>query len=297
MKYSNYFIAIVISTFLCSCFSAKGLPIKEVKGETIIQTETKEDIETEIEDSTESIEGKTEGAVELGVEIQDDVQTDYVTINPLLDHSTWDALLKKHVADNGDVAYKGFKNDIQKLNKYVTYLASQIPTESWSINEQLAYFINVYNANTIKLIADNYPTKSIKDINNPWMKNRLKIGDKDYSLADIENGILRKMNEPRIHFAINCASFSCPKLLNTAYTANNVQDLMERATLEFINNVNKNKLTTNAPKISEIFKWYKSDFTENGSVIDYINRYATTKTSADTKVQYIDYNWNLNEQN
>src|SRR5690606_8831711 len=110
-----------------------------------------------------------------------------------------------------------------KLNTYVDYLSTQIPQDNWSKDELLAYYINVYNANTIKLILENYPTKSIKDIKNPWLKNRVKIGDKDFSLADIENGILRKMDEPRIHFAINCASFSCPKLLNTAYTANNVE--------------------------------------------------------------------------
>ena len=152
------------------------------------------------------------------------------------------------------------------------------------------------NANTIKLIIDNYPLKSIKDISNPWLKNRLKIGDEDYSLADIENGILRKMNEPKIHFAINCASISCPKLMNTAYTAENVQDLMKQATEEFINNSEKNKLSTNSPKISEIFKWYKSDFTENGTIINYINQYANTKISEGAKINYIEYNWGLNDQ-
>lgn len=292
MKYSNYFIVIIISAFLCSCFSAKGLPIKEVEAETTVQTEAKKEVEVE-----EAMENEAGDQTELDVAIGDHVEIDYVTINPLLDHSTWDNLLKTHVATNGDVDYKGFKNDAKLLNDYVNYLASQVPSKSWSVNEQLAYFINVYNANTIKLIVDNYPTKSIKDISNPWMKNRLKIGDTEYSLADIENGILRKMNEPRIHFAINCASFSCPKLLNIAYTAENVQSLMERATSEFINNTDKNKLTPNAPQVSEIFKWYKSDFTDNGTIIDYINTYAKTKVSANAKVDYLNYNWSLNEQN
>lgn len=256
MNYLKYSLILLIGLSTYSCFSAKGLPIKEVKEQTSAQTS-----------------------------------------NEQLDHSYWNDLLKKYVDDNGNVDYKGFKTESKQLNEYIDYLASKVPSENWSINEQLAYFINVYNANTIKLIIDNYPLKSIKDINNPWMKNRLKIGDKDYSLADIENGILRKMNEPKIHFAINCASYSCPKLLNIAYTSENVQELMELATREFINNSNKNKISSNNPKLSEIFKWYKSDFTENGSLIDYINQYSKTPVSADAKIDYIEYNWNLNDKN
>lgn len=292
MNYLKHIIFLIATATLLSCFSAKGLPVKEVKDQAPIdETVT----ETSMEDNDEDVEEDTDEDLDDSM-VEDDVQTDDVTMNPMLDHTPWDKLLKKYVAKNGDVDYKGFKKDSQKLNDYVNYLASKVPAESWTVNEQLAYFINVYNANTIKLIVDNYPTKSIKDINSPWLKDRLKIGDEDYSLADIENGILRKMNEPRIHFAINCASYSCPKLLNTAYTADNVQDLMERATKEFINNSDKNKLSADNPKISEIFKWYKSDFKDNGSVIDYINQYAETKISTDANVDYVDYNWSLNEQ-
>lgn len=283
------FKALIIIAFvsLTSCFSAKGLPIKEAK------EDSKESVET-IENTNEK--QNTNEAITVDVTTED-VHIDKQIDEPKVDHSAWDNLLKKYVADNGDVNYKGFKKDIQSLNDYVNYLSTQVPSENWTLNEQLAYFINVYNANTIKLIADNYPTKSIKNINNPWLKDRIKIRDKDFSLADIENGILRKMNEPRIHFAINCASFSCPKLLNTAYTANNVQELMERATREFINNPSKNKLGKEEVKISEIFKWYKGDFTEKGSVIDYINQYSDIKIFPNAKVNYIDYDWRLNEHN
>lgn len=258
MNYSKYALTLFIVLTTYSCFSAKGLPIKEVKENTTSKTQTE---------------------------------------TTTLDHSAWNTLLQKYVADHGNVDYKGFKTESKKLNDYVDYLASKVPSEDWNINEQLAYFINVYNANTIKLIVENYPIKSIKDISNPWMKNRIKIGNKDYSLADIENGILRKMNEPKIHFAINCASYSCPKLLNTAYTSENVQELMEKATKEFINNSEKNKLSVNNLKLSEIFKWYKSDFTENGSLIDYINQYAETPISTEAKIDYIEYNWDLNDKN
>lgn len=248
---------LAITLLLNSCFSAKGLPVKTVD-------------ETSTNNSSNSI---------------------------TIDHSSFDALLKKYVASNGDVNYSGFKAETNKLSNYISHLEQQFPGEDWSVETQLAYFINVYNANTIKLIIDNYPTNSIKDISNPWLKNRFTIAGKDFSLAALENGILRKMNEPRIHFAINCASASCPKLLQEAYTTSNVMDLMESATKEFINNSAKNELSSNKAKISEIFKWYKSDFTDNRTVLDYINKYSNTKVRSNTEIEYLDYDWSLNKQN
>ncbi len=220
----------------------------------------------------------------------------YGNENHSVDHSIWDQLLKKYVADNGKVNYKGFKQDAKLLNGNIDYLATKIPSENWIKQEKLAYFINVYNANTIKLIIDNYPTKSIKDIKNPWSKNRIKIGEEDFSLEDIEHKILRKMNEPRIHFAINCASASCPKLLNIAYKADNIETLLEKATKDFISDSDKNKISKENVQLSKIFDWYKKDFTKNGSLIDYINQYCKFKIDSDAKIYYLDYDWNLNEQ-
>lgn len=215
-----------------------------------------------------------------------------------LDHGAWDKLLKKHVKDDGLVDYKGFKSDNDDLNEYITFLSEQKPNENWIFEEQLAYFINVYNANTIKLIVDNYPVESIKDIDatlSPFLKKIITIGDKQLALADIEKGILQKMNEPRIHFAINCASISCPKLLNEAYTAENVDELMTKAAREFINS-EKNDISESNPKISEIFKWYKKDFLkESESIIDYINQYSDVKIKQGTAITYKTYDWNLND--
>ena len=212
-----------------------------------------------------------------------------------IDHSLWDHLLKQYVADHGDVNYKGFKQDVDLLNTYINQLSTTIPSEHWSKQEQLAYYINVYNANTVKLIIDHYPIKSIKDIKNPWSKKRIYIGDKNYSLSEIENDILRKLDEPRIHFAINCASKSCPKLLNVAYTAENVDSLLELTAKEFINNPDKNRISENSVQLSKIFDWYKKDFTDNGSLIDYINHYSLVKINSKAKIDYLEYDWNLNE--
>ncbi|WP_369992931.1 DUF547 domain-containing protein [Winogradskyella sp.] len=219
-------------------------------------------------------------------------------IENTLDHSTWDNLLKQNVREDGLVAYKGFKADEKILNDYINYLSNQVPDNSWSYEEQLAYFINVYNANTIKLIVDNYPVESIKKVDatiSPFLKNFIKIDDKEFSLADIEKGFLQKMNEPRIHFAINCASISCPKLMRDAYTAENVNELMDRAAKEFINS-DKNEITENSAKISEIFKWYKKDFlVQTETIIDYINQYSDTKINPSVELNYIEYDWGLND--
>lgn len=210
-------------------------------------------------------------------------------------HKIWNDLLAKNVTSNGSVSYKGFIDNKVKLQEYLDILAQKIPEDSWSKNAKLSYWINAYNAFTIKLILDNYPLKSIKDINNPWGKEFITLASKKYSLEDIEHKILRKMNEPRIHFAINCASFSCPNLLNEAFLEETMEVQLEKTAEAFINDKTKNTITANQIEISEIFNWFSSDFKSNGSVIDYLNRYSSVKINAKAKTKFKDYNWNLNE--
>lgn len=214
-----------------------------------------------------------------------------------VDHNDWGVLLKKYVNDKGFVNYKGFKKDHDKLKAYLAKLSKNPPSTEWSVQELLAYYINLYNAATVDLILDNYPLKSIKDISRPWAKGFVTIGDKIVSLNTIEHGILRKMNEPRIHFAINCASFSCPKLLRDAFTAAKIEEQLESATVEFINS-NQNDISKNNPKLSKIFDFYTSDFKVNGKtdLIGYINQYSTIKINPKAKYTFKDYDWSLNEQ-
>ena len=213
---------------------------------------------------------------------------------PKVDHGTWNELLKKYVQEDGMVNYQGFKKDRENLDEYLKMLSEQDPDDSWSTNEVLAYYINLYNAYTVDLILRNYPVKSIKDIKGAWTNEFIKIGNKEISLGGIENSLLRKMNEPRIHFAINCASISCPKLLNEAYTADKIEEQLEKVTREFINS-DKNEISQNPVKLSSIFDWYKKDFQDNGTVIDYINQYSNTKINSGASISYKEYNWNLNE--
>lgn len=212
------------------------------------------------------------------------------------EHTIWDNLLQKYVDAKGNVDYQNFKKDIAVLEDYLEYLSGAAPPENSDINERLAYYINLYNAATVKLILDNYPVRSIKDIGSPWDKKWVKVGNKTLSLGYIEHKILRKMNEPRIHFAINCASFSCPKLLNKAFVASRMHSQLEEATKDFINDKTRNIITRDHLQLSNIFKWYKKDFTITMPLAEYINAYTIESIEGDAKIQFLKYNWNLNEQ-
>ncbi len=217
-----------------------------------------------------------------------------------ISHETFDALLRQHVSDVGKVDYKGFIRDSVKFNQYLNLLRKNHPDEkTWSKDEQLAYWINAYNAFTIKLIVDNYPLKSIKDIkngiafvNSVWDIKFIKIEDKKYDLNNIEHSIIRpKFKDPRIHAAVNCASISCPKLLNRAFTADKLNDQLDQVMRDFINDDSRNKVSATKPQVSSIFNWYGKDF---DGVINFINKYAKTKINKGAKLQYLDYNWALN---
>ena len=211
-----------------------------------------------------------------------------------IDHTIWTAYLRDHVSQRGQVNYKAILENSSELNTYLNEYVKIHPEKTWSKNETLTYWINAYNAFTIKLIIDNYPVNSINDISQPWDKKFIPINGNLMSLNEIEHEILRKMDEPRIHFAINCASVSCPKLLNEAYVADRLNEQLENAAKEFINS-EQNQLISGNIKISKIFKWFKGDFENNSSVIDFINQYATTKIDKNEKVGYLEYNWSLNE--
>lgn len=235
------------------------------------------------------------------------VTSEAATVQTPPSHAQWDALLKKHVAPDGMVDYRGFIKDRQKLKTYLKLLQAGVPDPlAWSREEQLAYWINAYNAFTVKLIIDNYPLQSIKELNRKmaaptnktiWDKKFFTLAGQPFSLNMIEHGILRKeFIEPRIHFAINCASVSCPVLLNEAYTAVKLEQQLERQTRQFINDPSKNKLSAQNPEVSYIFNWFADDFIKNSNLIQFLNRYSKTKINPNAKISFLEYDWNLNEQ-
>ncbi|TXE06186.1 DUF547 domain-containing protein [Seonamhaeicola algicola] len=213
-------------------------------------------------------------------------------------HQLWNELLQKHVSTNGNVDYIGFKEDQEDFYGYLYSLNLMYKHESFKTltkEEKLAFWINAYNALTVDLILRNYPTTSIRNIKDPWKQRLWKFGNKWYNLDEIEHAILRKMDEPRIHFAINCASISCPKLQNKAFTSKNLETQLTNATKAFLLDTSKNIISKNAIQISKIFQWFSKDFKTNGSLIDFLNTYSTVQISANAKKSFLDYNWNLNE--
>lgn len=225
---------------------------------------------------------------------------DGISVSP--DHTSWTKLLQRNVDLNGRVSYSGFVSDSVGLNHYLRELSSNPPNESWSREEKLAYWINAYNAFTIKLIVDHYPVSSIKDIkkgipfiNSVWDLKFFSIGGEEMDLNFIEHQILRKeFEEPRIHFAIVCASYSCPKLRNEAFLAANLEQQLQNQAVQFVNDPSKNILSKNELKLSSIFKWFEADFTKNRNIRDFIGRYSNQSINPKAKVRYLEYDWNLN---
>lgn len=221
-------------------------------------------------------------------------------------HQIWNSLLQKHVNEKGLVDYTGFANDKKQLESYLDHLSKNAPNKRWSEDENLAYWINAYNAFTIQLILNNYPVKSIKDIgegpqitfvNSPWDIKFIHIGGKELDLNNIEHGIIRKdFDDPRIHFALVCAARSCPELRNEAYTGEALDEQLEEEAISFINNPDRNQLSQNNVVLSKYFDWYSGDFKKKGSIIDFINQYSKTKINPSAKISFKEYDWSLNKQ-
>lgn len=192
--------------------------------------------------------------------------------------------------------YGGLKKDEEKLDNYLAELSKNSPESDWGRKESMAFWINAYNANTLKLILKNYPLKSIIDLDGgkPWDVKWINIGGKTYSLNNIEHDIIRpRYKDARIHFAVNCAAASCPPLPNKAFTAANLNGLLESRTKSFVRNSSYNTITAGNVKVSKIFDWYGEDF---GDLRSYLNKYATTEIAEGTEIGFAEYDWALNKQ-
>ncbi|NVK65311.1 MAG: DUF547 domain-containing protein [Flavobacteriales bacterium] len=213
------------------------------------------------------------------------------------EYKNLNSLLSTYVSSSGNVNYAGIKANKSKLDEILKEFESNYPGSGWSSAQKLTYWINAYNIYTIKLIVDNFPTSSITKITaKPWHKKFIQLGGQTYSLNQIENDVIRKrFNEPRIHFALNCASESCPILLNRAYTPGSVYGQMTTQTKRFLNDTSKNTYGKKEVQISQIFQWYEEDFTKGGkTVFDFINKYRTDQLDKQ-KITYKEYSWDLND--
>ena len=220
-------------------------------------------------------------------------------------HKTWDTLLQKYVK-NGHVNYKGFARDVKLLDSYLEKL-DKTDVSSFSREEKLAFWINAYNAFTVKLILNHYPVKSIRKISRPWNRRIWKAAGNTLSLDDIEHKILRKeLREPRIHFAIVCASIGCPNLQSFAFTGDRVNAQLNRAAAEFFSSRKHFYFEKEDERItifiSKIFSWFGEDFGDNKEQkVDFILRFLgkadaeTIKKASTVRMKYLTYDWNLNE--
>jgi len=220
-----------------------------------------------------------------------------------VDHKLFDILLKKYVA-NGIVNYNGLKQEESVLDRYLEMLESVIP-DNLLRNEQFAFYINLYNAWTIKLILKGYPDiESIKDMGSlftsPWKKKIVRINNRVVTLDYVEHEILRPVfKDPRVHFAINCAAKSCPPLRSEAYRGEILEDQLNDSTISFVNDPRQNYIKGEKLYISKIFDWFEEDFNGvHGFFLQYARgNFKKQLENIGEKIEiiHLDYNWSLNE--
>ena len=220
---------------------------------------------------------------------------------PKMNHEKWTLLLQKNVTEAGLVDYQTFIKEKAALREYLDQLSENVPGKNWTEEEKMAYWINAYNAFTVQLIVEHYPLNSIKDIadgtpmiSSPWDIKFFKLAGVDFDLNTIEHQILRsQFKEARIHFAINCASLSCPILRNEAYEAYKLEEQLEQQAMAFIQNPEKNSINAQETKLSLIFNWFQSDFIQDTDLNSYLKKYEPS-IHPSHKIEYMEYNWKLN---
>jgi hypothetical protein len=253
--------------------------------------------------------------------------------NEKFNHQIYDSLLKKQVDKQGLVNYRLIKKTRSLLDSYLNSIKNVDPQafENWSKNEKMAFWINAYNAITIDGIVRNYPIEyggimvrvrfpknSIRQINDFWDTVFIKVMGKDLTLNDIEHEILReKFRDPRIHAVLVCAALGCPNLENSAFTAIHLDEQLDRANIKFINNPDKVRIDEQKNKLylSSILNWYKEDFIPSSEgneifksynqnirgVVEFVVKYlpgekADYVKKNKPKIEFLDYDWTLNEQ-
>ena len=230
-----------------------------------------------------------------------------------IDHSAWQGILDTYLTSHPSginrfdyAALKANAEDAAKLAGYLTSL-QELDPRHYSRQEQQAYWINFYNALTVRVVVDAYPVDSIRDIYQgwlplgPWDDVHAEVAGMPLTLNNIEHGILRPIwRDPRIHYAVNCASHGCPNLSPTVYTAANTEAQLEAGARAYINHPRgASFVDDDFLLISSIYEWYVEDFggTEK-TVIDHLMQYAEEELAARLKtfsgsIDY-EYDWNLN---
>ncbi|BFM21209.1 DUF547 domain-containing protein [Gilvimarinus japonicus] len=237
-------------------------------------------------------------------------------------HSIYAKVLANHVHWEQDgvasrVAYADLKANPSRLTQYIGLLeeVTQKDFERWSKPQQLAFLINAYNAHTLQLVITHYPVESIKDIGrfwqSPWKNRFFTLLGESMSLDDLEHDIIRKpgrYNEPRIHFAVNCASVGCPALRTEPFIAQRLDAQLEDSSVRFLRDASRNRYRDGELQVSAIFKWYRQDF-ERGwlgvnTLASFFLRYADALSltqeqrlqleNGTVHYEFLPYDWSLN---
>lgn len=229
-----------------------------------------------------------------------------------IDHGPWDRFLGRYLRNSPDGVNRMAYGEIglqgrEVLKSYIASLAAQ-PISTYSRLEQFAYWVNLYNAVTVDIVLEHYPVDSIMDIDispgwfasGPWGRKLVLVEGEELSLDDIEHRILRPIwKDPRVHFAVNCASLGCPNLLAHAFTAENAETLLEQAARGYVSHPRGARVAGGKLYLSSIFKWYGDDFGNAAAIVDFVRRYAEPPLS--DAIRGIDrfsdggYDWTLND--
>lgn len=240
-----------------------------------------------------------------------------------VDHSPWDELLERHVkvlrdGQASQLDYAGVLRESEQLTRYLGQLSAvdRGDFDAWSLEDQLAFLINAYNAWTVELVLQQEPgLSSIRDVGllpkAAWRRKFVNLFGEQISLDEIEHGMIRgwdRYYEPRIHFALNCAAIGCPALRNEAYIGPRLEQQLEEATQRFLSDRTRNYPGADRLYLSPIFDWYREDFEESGSeshtILDFLAHYSEQlglsrnevyRLGAGSRgIRYTDYDWGLN---
>lgn len=232
-----------------------------------------------------------------------------------IDHAIWDSLLQQYVVRGADgvnrFAYQRLQAseiDRAQLREYLERM-SQTEISRHNRDQQRAFWINLYNAITIDVVLKDYPIESIREIRSgvfspgPWKLELIEIEDEALTLDDIEHRILRPLwRDPRVHYAVNCASIGCPNLQDRAFTAANTDNLLNQGAFEYVNHPRGARVVDGKLRVSSIYRWFEADFGDSeAGVIAHLKQYAETDLrNALDGVDGIDddhYDWNINVVN
>ncbi|MGR6841228.1 DUF547 domain-containing protein [Aliivibrio wodanis] len=221
-----------------------------------------------------------------------------------ISHQYWQQTLDKYLVTKGEFTLFDYENiadaDEQILNSYLRQMRRIDPRE-YKKAEQYAYWVNLYNAITVKIILDNYPIKSITKLGGlfsfgPWGEEVVTVAGKTLTLNDIEHRILRPIwNDPRTHYAVNCASLGCPNLQLKAFTSRNSEQLLEKAAKEFINSKKGTDINKDTLILSSIYEWFITDFGTQAKLFEHLKKYRPELETFKGDIRY-DYDWKLNKK-